>query len=491
MLVAAGPDGVVEASVSGLAHLARVSKAECRAALDVLENPDEDSRSPEHDGRRVEKVAGGWLVLNHAKYRERQSQSNAQAAERMRQYRERLRNERNVTRNSANVQPGSHQKQSSEAEAEAENNTASSPSGKPTHMEPKEGSPRNAARYIQDAGSTPAGSTEAGQEVIANASHAIGAGPLAEPPYSTTGLDGPREQDDATNTRRRDGPENRRCGKGEHGGAQPVAHGLRGQAQDGGAPDGSRAHSGVGTQERGAAVRESGQGGNGVEQAGGPGRGGLSDERIHLRNGGRDDSGGVVPEGEAGAGESAHRGQRGGGNGGGESLGAPGGGAAAPVSTGDVRDAATVEEHDPSVGVPSDSRAPRSRRPKEPSPEAIAAAQYLYDAIRSHSPTYKANAKPTALEATLKGWAKAIDVGMRNDGMDLEGCKEAIDVAHRSDDEGRDFSWKPNLLSGKALRKHYARLRIQGTKANGNGRAATEDIDYVGIRDEMDRICDS
>ena len=110
MLVAAGPDGVVEASVGGLAHLARVTKAECRAALDVLEAPDADSRSEEHDGRRVEKVDGGWLVLNHAKYRERQSDRNAKAADRQRRWRERKRDAALRDISETHVTPSSHQK---------------------------------------------------------------------------------------------------------------------------------------------------------------------------------------------------------------------------------------------------------------------------------------------------------------------------------------------------------------------------------------------
>lgn len=136
MLVVANAEGIVEASVGGLAHLARVSKPECRAALDILEGPDDDSRSPEHEGRRVERFDGGWLVLNHAKYRARQTDRNAATAERMRRYRERkkaadspgrvvTRNVTVVTRNESNERPVTHQKtevrvQKQKAEAEAD-----------------------------------------------------------------------------------------------------------------------------------------------------------------------------------------------------------------------------------------------------------------------------------------------------------------------------------------------------------------------------------
>lgn len=69
MLAMAGRDGVVESSLPGLADAARVSIKECEAALVVLKSPDPYSRTKEHEGRRVEVCDGGWLILNHAKYR--------------------------------------------------------------------------------------------------------------------------------------------------------------------------------------------------------------------------------------------------------------------------------------------------------------------------------------------------------------------------------------------------------------------------------------
>jgi uncharacterized phage protein (TIGR02220 family) len=55
--------------VPGLAVIARVSTEECRAALATLSSPDPDSRTKEHEGRRIREVDGGWLLLNYAKYR--------------------------------------------------------------------------------------------------------------------------------------------------------------------------------------------------------------------------------------------------------------------------------------------------------------------------------------------------------------------------------------------------------------------------------------
>ena len=71
MLAMADKDGVVAASVPGLAHMARVSLPQCEAALATFLAPDPYSRTPDHDGRRIEAVPGGWLLLNHGLYRGR------------------------------------------------------------------------------------------------------------------------------------------------------------------------------------------------------------------------------------------------------------------------------------------------------------------------------------------------------------------------------------------------------------------------------------
>lgn len=69
MLAMANKSGVVEASLPGLADLSRVTLDECKEALIALESPDEYSRTPDNEGRRIERSDGGWKILNHAKYR--------------------------------------------------------------------------------------------------------------------------------------------------------------------------------------------------------------------------------------------------------------------------------------------------------------------------------------------------------------------------------------------------------------------------------------
>lgn len=57
------------ASVANVAHRARVSLQEAEEAIACLEGPDANSSDPDNDGRRLERVPGGWMVLNAEKHR--------------------------------------------------------------------------------------------------------------------------------------------------------------------------------------------------------------------------------------------------------------------------------------------------------------------------------------------------------------------------------------------------------------------------------------
>jgi hypothetical protein len=63
----------VEASLPGLADMARVSIKDCEMAVAKLEGPDKYSRNREHNGRRIARVQGGWKILNGEYYRQKMS----------------------------------------------------------------------------------------------------------------------------------------------------------------------------------------------------------------------------------------------------------------------------------------------------------------------------------------------------------------------------------------------------------------------------------
>lgn len=78
MLAKADKNGIVEASLPGLADAARVTMEECQRALEVLATPDPHSRTKEHEGRRIGECDGGWMVLNHGKYRDKLNSEHRQ-----------------------------------------------------------------------------------------------------------------------------------------------------------------------------------------------------------------------------------------------------------------------------------------------------------------------------------------------------------------------------------------------------------------------------
>lgn len=93
LLATADADGVVEGSIPGFANLARVTVAEMKVAIEKLSAPDPESRTPDNEGRRIEAIEGGWLVLNYAMYRKQAQAKEGSRAPYYRTYRARKRAE--------------------------------------------------------------------------------------------------------------------------------------------------------------------------------------------------------------------------------------------------------------------------------------------------------------------------------------------------------------------------------------------------------------
>jgi hypothetical protein len=124
MLALADRDGVVESSIPGLARLAGATIEETTKALGTFTAPDTYSRTKEHEGRRIEEIAGGWRVLNHGKYRDKLSKEDIREQDRLRQQRHREKN-KNVTER--DTRHGSQQSRQAEADAEASKPSTHSP----------------------------------------------------------------------------------------------------------------------------------------------------------------------------------------------------------------------------------------------------------------------------------------------------------------------------------------------------------------------------
>ncbi len=106
MLAKSDRYGHVEASVPGLADAAKVTLPECLEALKVLMDEDEWSRTKEHGGRRIQEIDGGWLILNHTKYRDKMSAEDR--LERQRLWQESYRKRKKEVKEAA-VQGGAQQ----------------------------------------------------------------------------------------------------------------------------------------------------------------------------------------------------------------------------------------------------------------------------------------------------------------------------------------------------------------------------------------------
>lgn len=96
MLAAMDEDGFVQfASIANLAYRARVDASDCEVAVKILESPDVNSSDVDNEGRRIERVPGGWMILNATKYKE--LVTRVVIREQTRKRVERFRNKNNVT----------------------------------------------------------------------------------------------------------------------------------------------------------------------------------------------------------------------------------------------------------------------------------------------------------------------------------------------------------------------------------------------------------
>lgn len=71
LLAAMDEDGFAHFSaLQNLADRAKVSLKAAKVAVAKFEAPDKNSGNPSNDGRRIERVPGGWLILNASYYRQ-------------------------------------------------------------------------------------------------------------------------------------------------------------------------------------------------------------------------------------------------------------------------------------------------------------------------------------------------------------------------------------------------------------------------------------
>ena len=145
MLAIADKHGEVHASIPGLAQIAGLPVTAVIQSVEKFLSPDRYSRTPDDEGRRIEKIDGGWMLLNHAKYRAMASKDEEKSASAKRQaaFKDRQRRNAKVTESNGEVTESNGEVTESndrvtpnrdiaEAEAEAEAETKNKRMAKPS-----------------------------------------------------------------------------------------------------------------------------------------------------------------------------------------------------------------------------------------------------------------------------------------------------------------------------------------------------------------------
>ena len=122
MLALSDKNGEIHASIPGLARIAGVPTEACEEAINAFLSPDKYSRTPEHEGRRIAKIDGGWELLNFEKYRQLASTADTLAKNATRQKRFRERNAK-VTDSNASVTHDNATVTANTVKAEADTDT--------------------------------------------------------------------------------------------------------------------------------------------------------------------------------------------------------------------------------------------------------------------------------------------------------------------------------------------------------------------------------
>lgn len=86
LLASCKANGIAPISAVYVASISKIDIEKVATILNKLEQPDRFSRTLDHEGRRIERVNGGYKILNYAKYRET-SYSDSSAALRQKRYR--------------------------------------------------------------------------------------------------------------------------------------------------------------------------------------------------------------------------------------------------------------------------------------------------------------------------------------------------------------------------------------------------------------------
>lgn len=135
MLAMADQHGEVQASIPGLARMAGVPLKITEKAISMFLETDTYSRTKEYEGRRIEEIDGGWVLLNHAKYRHMASVDDQREKTRLRVQKHRAGNDDVTLGNDSVTVCNNKQKTEADTKAEADLERESADAGIPTWKE--------------------------------------------------------------------------------------------------------------------------------------------------------------------------------------------------------------------------------------------------------------------------------------------------------------------------------------------------------------------
>ena len=114
LIVLCDSDGVIDATTRAIAARTGIPIEIINEGIEALEQPDDESRSREMEGRRIVRLddhrSWGWQIVNHAQYRDTVSKADARtkAAERKRRQREKERDTSQPKRDTSQPKRDSH-----------------------------------------------------------------------------------------------------------------------------------------------------------------------------------------------------------------------------------------------------------------------------------------------------------------------------------------------------------------------------------------------
>ena len=103
LIVLCDADGIIDMTPGAIARRTGIPIEHIKAGIEILENPDPYSRTPDQEGRRIVRMDDhkpwGWYLVNHAKYKSLQDSDEVrrQNRERKRKQREREDNAKSIS----------------------------------------------------------------------------------------------------------------------------------------------------------------------------------------------------------------------------------------------------------------------------------------------------------------------------------------------------------------------------------------------------------